>query len=142
MAAPLVVAAAVVLSGRLLAARRVGPPALAGRWELPGGKVEPGEEPTDALHRELREELGLRVRLGARVGGDWPLPEGGVMRVWAAAPLAGSDAHPGPAHDLVAWLAVDDLRSIRWLEADVALLPDLAHLLGPGRVSTAGAPPG
>lgn len=132
MAAPLVVAAAVVLDGRLLAARRVGPPALAGRWELPGGKVEPGEEPTDALHRELGEELGLRTRLGARVGGDWMLPEGGVMRVWAAVPLPGSEARPGPAHDLVMWLAAEDLRTIPWLDADVALLPDLTQLLAPG----------
>ena len=142
MSVLLVVAAAVVLDGRLLAARRLGPPALAGLWELPGGKVEPGEEPIDALHRELAEELGLRTRLGARVGGDWPLPDGGVMRVWAAVPLAGSEVRPGPAHDLVTWLAAEDLGTIPWLEADVALLPDLARLLGQGRVSTSGAPQG
>ena len=50
---------------RLLAARRAAPRALAGGWEFPGGKVEPGEDPIAALHRELAEELQITVDLGA-----------------------------------------------------------------------------
>lgn len=67
-----VVAAALQESGRLLAARRSAPPELAGRWELPGGKVEPGEDPKRALVRELREELGIAAELVAPVPGSGP----------------------------------------------------------------------
>ncbi len=58
-----VVGAAIVRDGRLLAARRTEPPGLAGGWELPGGKVEPGETDREALLREIREELGVDVVL-------------------------------------------------------------------------------
>ena len=57
----LVVGAAVVRDGRVLACRRTTPPEAAGRWEFPGGKVEPGESPDAALVRELHEELGVEA---------------------------------------------------------------------------------
>ena len=64
MTAPQVVVAAVIeCEGRyLLARRRTG--SQAGRWEFPGGKVRTGEDPRDALVRELQEELGIRARVG------------------------------------------------------------------------------
>src|SRR4051795_8818739 len=108
----LVVGAALVddlrAPGRLLAARRSEPPSLAGRWELPGGKVEPGEPERAALRRELREELGVEVRLGAEVrprdGFAWPLSERYEMRVWLGAVTLGRPA-PLLAHDQLRWLA-------------------------------------
>lgn len=60
-----IVAAGVVIEGaRVLLTRRMAGTHLAGMWEFPGGKVEPGEDPRDALRRELREELGIETRVG------------------------------------------------------------------------------
>jgi 8-oxo-dGTP diphosphatase len=60
-------------SGRLLVAQRRAPAALAGFWELPGGKVDPDETDRDALVRECQEELGVTIELLDRVGGDLPI---------------------------------------------------------------------
>ena len=109
----------------LLAARRTEPPRLAGGWELPGGKVEPGEDPLDALHRELREELGIGIEVGARLqphdGGDWPLPPSAALRVWLVRVTEGEPA-PLEDHDLLRWVPLDDVADVPWLSADIAVV--------------------
>ncbi|MET9550461.1 MULTISPECIES: (deoxy)nucleoside triphosphate pyrophosphohydrolase [unclassified Streptomyces] len=114
----IVVGAALYDDGRLLAARRSAPPELAGGWELPGGKVEPGERGEDALVRELREELGVEAEVVERVPGQWPLAKGYVLRVWTARLLSGV-AEPLQDHDELRWLAPDQVWSVDWLTADV-----------------------
>ncbi|MGW2910058.1 (deoxy)nucleoside triphosphate pyrophosphohydrolase [Streptomyces asoensis] len=115
-----VVGAALLDAGRLLAARRSAPPALAGRWELPGGKVEEGEAPEAALVRELREELGVDTETVERVPGEWPLRPPYVLQVWTARLRPGSAA-PAPLqdHDALRWLAPDEIWDVDWLDQDV-----------------------
>ncbi|TBO54839.1 (deoxy)nucleoside triphosphate pyrophosphohydrolase [Streptomyces kasugaensis] len=98
-----VVGGAVFDRGRLLAARRSAPPSLAGRWELPGGKVEDGETPEQALERELREELGVEVAAMERIPGEWPLGPGFVLQVWTARLVSG-EPQPLQDHDELRWL--------------------------------------
>ncbi|WP_432572238.1 (deoxy)nucleoside triphosphate pyrophosphohydrolase [Kineococcus sp. SYSU DK005] len=117
--------------GVLLAAQRSAPPALAGRWELPGGKVEPGEPPREALHRELDEELGVGVELGSEVpgpaGGAWPLGGDLAMRVWWARVVRGDPA-PLQDHRALRWLPVGEWGSVDWLPGDVPLVERLQEL--------------
>ena len=93
--------------GRLLVARRTAPPQFAGMWEFPGGKVESGETAEGALHRELLEELGVSIRLGAELDSGaadgWPLNERAAMRVWCAELLDGVP-RPLQDHDELRWI--------------------------------------
>jgi 8-oxo-dGTP diphosphatase len=119
-----VVCGAVVRDGRVLAARRGPAMRNAGAWELPGGKVEPGEDDPTALARELREELGLSVRVGAPLG----------VSVHGRIELVGylcstEDVPRAVEHDALAWLAPDALGSVAWAEADVPLLDALRRRL-------------
>ncbi len=124
-----VVVGAAILTpdGSLLAARRSEPPRLAGGWELPGGKVDPGESDEEALVRECAEELGVRVALGDRVPGYWPLGPGLVLRVWLAAIVEG-DPEPLEDHDELRWLAPEQLYDVPWLPADRPVIEVLRQL--------------
>lgn len=128
-----VVAAALYDGDRLLAARRSAPPVLAGRWELPGGKVEEGESPEAALVRELREELGVEVEIAARIPGEWPLKSPYVLQAWTAHLVPTSpDPKPLQDHDELRWLAPDEIWDVNWLDQDVEAIRSLETLRGPG----------
>jgi 8-oxo-dGTP diphosphatase len=124
----LVVVGAAILSGaRLLAAQRSAPAELAGRWELPGGKVEPGETDQAALLRECREELGVEVMLGTRIGRDWPIGDYGVLRVWLAAVVDGEPR--AIEHAELRWLSVEQLDDVDWLPGDLPVVHRLAAMM-------------
>ena len=125
-----IVAAVIILAGRVLACERSAPPEVAGRWEFPGGKVEPGETDAEALARECVEELGVRVEVGARVGPDVPLAHGrAVLRVYAVTLLDG-DQPRALEHTAMRWLGADELHSVPWLPADRPIVAQLPALLG------------
>ena len=127
---------------RLLVARRTAPEQFAGLWEFPGGKVEAGEQCEAALHRELREELGVGVRLGqelpAATGEGWRLNERASMRVWLAE-ISDGDPRPLEDHDKLRWISTTnryEALSLPWIPADFpivrALLESLDTLVGSG----------
>ncbi|MDQ0992848.1 (deoxy)nucleoside triphosphate pyrophosphohydrolase [Streptomyces sp. V3I7] len=130
-----VVGAALLDDGRLLAARRSAPPELAGRWELPGGKVEPGETPEDALVRELREELGVDAEVVERVPGEWPLKSPYVLHVWTARLRPGSAApEPLQDHDALRRLTPAEIWDVDWLDQDVPAVREVVSRLEAGAV--------
>jgi 8-oxo-dGTP diphosphatase len=124
-----VVGAAIIEAGRVLACARTGPPEAIGRWEFPGGKVEPGETEQAALVRECVEELGVRVEVAGRVGADVPLGRGrAVLRVYTAGLVNGGRPMP-LAHAELRWLAADQLDTVAWLPADEPIVAAVRSLL-------------
>lgn len=130
----LVVAVALVdTDGRVLLAQRPPGKQLAGLWEFPGGKVEPGERPEETLIRELAEELGITVKeacLAPLTFASHPYPDFHLLmplyicRRWEGlpAPLEGQG---------LKWVRPRDLRDQPMPPADAPLIPFLLDLLGP-----------
>jgi len=121
----IVVAAAIVSDGRVLAAQRSAPPELAGGWEFPGGKVERGEAPETALARECAEELGIRIKVGVRLG----IATDGVELHLYAAEIESGIPLPLQDHDKLRWVRPAELDDVAWLPVDAALLDVVRGLL-------------
>ncbi|HYZ67574.1 MAG TPA: NUDIX domain-containing protein [Mycobacterium sp.] len=122
-----VVAGALISGGSLLVAQRARPPELAGLWELPGGKVAAGEGDAAALARELREELGVEVMVGARIGADVPLNETTTLRAYRVTQTGGA-LHPND-HRALRWIDIDELDGLAWVPADRTWLAELTEAL-------------
>ncbi|MDM4138885.1 MULTISPECIES: (deoxy)nucleoside triphosphate pyrophosphohydrolase [Mycobacterium] len=130
MPTQIVVAGALIRDAKVLVAQRVRPPELAGRWELPGGKVAPDETERDALARELAEELGLGdgdVAVGGRLGGDIVVDGGFTLRAYRVRLVRGEpDARD---HRALRWITAAELHDLDWVPADRGWLADLAKAL-------------
>jgi len=112
-------------NGRVLAAQRPPGKAQAGRWEFPGGKIEPGEAPEAALVREIAEELGcLLVVGGALAPVVHPYPGGQIcLRPYEAAIIGGEPtAHE---HSALKWVLLEEIDPHEWAPADVPILREL-----------------
>ncbi|HSP38547.1 MAG TPA: (deoxy)nucleoside triphosphate pyrophosphohydrolase [Frankiaceae bacterium] len=121
-----VVGAALVDDGRLLAAQRTAPPELAGLWEFPGGKVEPGEDERTALARECWEELGVVVDVGDLLG-EVAVPIG-TLRVYRASLVRGQPQVR--EHSALRWLLANEVFDVPWIPVDLELVQHLANELG------------
>ena len=123
----IVVAGAVIAESRVLVAQRRRPPDLAGRWELPGGKVAPGETEPEALARELAEELGVEVAVGERLGDDVALNATTTLRAYQVSLISG-EPHPHD-HRALRWVTAAQLHDIDWVPADRGWLTALTRIL-------------
>lgn len=126
------VSAAVLIQGfaedvKILSARRTEPAHLAGRWELPGGQVDPGEDAIQALHREIREELNVDIQIlhhliGPLSEGAWPLTSDKILHARICRIIDEQEPVLNEQHDAYVWLLPSEIESVDWLEPDIPIL--------------------
>lgn len=123
-----VVAAVIMKEGKVFATQR-GYGEFKDGWEFPGGKVEAGESPEEALCREIREELVVEVNVGDLIDTiEYDYPAFHLSMKCYACTIAGGSPHL-LEHEAARWLSADQLDSVAWLPADITLIPKIAGLL-------------
>ena len=123
-----VVAAVIVRDGSLFATQR-GYGDFKDMWEFPGGKMERGETPQDALIREIREELDAEITVGdliKTVEYDYPAFH---LKMHCFLCSLKSDDIVLKEHEAARWLSKKDLRSVNWLPADLSVIETLEQSL-------------
>ena len=118
-----VVAAVIEKNGKLLVCQRTRHQTMPLKWEFPGGKIEEGEQPRDALRRELEEELGIRAKIGdeiARLRHTYPNGSTVELRFFIVREFENRIFRE------IQWSDPKDLPNYDFLEADATLVKDLA----------------
>lgn len=130
-----VTAALIRRGNRILIARRPATDHLAGLWEFPGGKIEPGEAPEACLRREILEELRLDIKVGSYFTDStyqYPQKKVHLLAFWAE--LTGGEAQ-ALFHDAVKWVTLAELDAVEFAPADIPIVERLQGELGLSRSS-------
>lgn len=114
-----VVGAVIVRDGLVLCAQRGSTGALPGMWEFPGGKIELGESPREALEREIVEELECRVRVGEQVASTSHEYDFGIVTLTTFYCELVEGEPKLSEHKEVAWLPPTELHRLEWAPADI-----------------------
>ena len=123
-----VVAAIIEKDGRIFATQR-GYGAYKDWWEFPGGKIEAGETPEEALIREIREELRAEIKVGELFRTvEYDYPEFHMIMQCFLCELI-SDEIELVEHEAAKWLGKEDIRSVRWLPSDIEIVDKLIQKL-------------
>jgi len=118
-----VTAAIMVRDAQILLGRRKPGGMIGGKWEFPGGKLEAGERPEDGIRREIREELGIAVRVGDFLGSSRfkSGPRSFELLAYLVTPL--SNAYTLAEHDEIRWVPLEELTTYDLPESDMDLIP-------------------
>ena len=123
-----VVAAVIVRDDEVLATRR-GYGEWQGWWEFPGGKIEAGESPQDALRREIREELDAEIEVGRLLETvEWDYPSFHLTMHCFICTLVSGSMNLNE-HEAAAWLTKENIGSVKWLPADEGLIGRIRQIL-------------
>ena len=123
-----VVAAITIKDGQVFATQR-GYGEFQGWWEFPGGKMEAGESPQEALKREIREELDAEIEVKELLETvEWDYPNFHLTMHCFICGLLSESLHLNE-HEAATWLTHETLRSVKWLPADEILLDKIAEYL-------------
>ncbi len=123
-----VVAAIIIKDGKVFATQR-GYGQWQGWWEFPGGKIEGGERPQEALVREIREELDAEIEVGDLLETvEWDYPDFHLTMHCFICSLLSESLHLNE-HEAATWLTKETLHSVKWLPADEVLLDRISVLL-------------
>lgn len=123
-----VVAAIIIRDGKIFATQR-GYGEWKGWWEFPGGKIEPGECPQEALVREIREELDAEIKVGELLETvEWDYPDFHLKMHCFICSLVSESVHLNE-HEAVTWLTKETLHSVKWLPADEGILSKIETLI-------------
>lgn len=127
------VVAAVIRRGDAVFATQRGYGPFKDGWEFPGGKIEAGETPQEALVREIHEELDADIAVGRLLQTvEWDYPEFHLTLHCFLCQLTSEAVHLNE-HEAARWLSREALGSVAWLPADIQLIPILEQLLADER---------